>query len=434
MNYDNKRALSHYRVIPRLVRIGTPETVTIYPIGKSKCFDKEKEYVVTPYPSERFSHTWVKEGALLSLTVRPRDDGAISFTYTFTGEQEWTISVKEKDGKGDLDFRVYSLEDDLYSLNPYMGDLHVHSTGSDGKEDPSVVAANYRKEGFDFFALTDHGTREPSEEMIATYSGVKLGMKLFPGEEVHIPNGWIHIVHFGGNYSVNALYRENKAEIDEKVAREAEKLDTPPNVNPLEYAYRKWIYEEIHRAGGFAITAHPNWYWRTYYSYNMCDKMLEEVFRTGIYDAFELIGGQSVHENNMQIAFYQDMRADGVKIPIVGSSDSHGTDPASYFGIGRTVVFAKDMEYGSITDAIKNHMSVAIEQEAGEKERVHGAYRLVKYTRFLLDYYFPAHDEMCIEEGRLMREYALGSTEAGKALDALAPRVEKNMNYILRGK
>ena len=95
MNYDNKRALSHYRVIPRLVKIGTPQTVTIYPIGKSKCFDKEKEYTLTLYPAERFPHTWVKEGALESLTVRPRDDGAISFTYTFTGEQEWTISVKE---------------------------------------------------------------------------------------------------------------------------------------------------------------------------------------------------------------------------------------------------------------------------------------------------------------------------------------------------
>ena len=41
---------------------------------------------------------------------------------------------------------------------------------------------------------------------------------------------------------------------------------------------------------------------------------------------------------------------------------------------------------------------------------------------------------LLIEEGRLMREYALGSTEAGAALTALAPRVEKNMNYILRGK
>ena len=91
------------------------------------------------------------------------------------------------------------------------------------------------------------------------------------------------------------------------------------------------------------------------------------------------------------------------------------------------------MEYDSITSAIKNHLSVAVECEVGEKERVHGSYRLVKYTRFLLDYYFPAHDELCVEEGRLMREYALGSTEAGTALTALAPRVEKNMNYILRG-
>ena len=427
--------LSNHELYPRVVRCGCPQTVSIVPVGEVAKFNDEWVYNIGIVPTACSEETYIEHERMTNIIKVKPENGVITFTYTFEDEQEWALLLAPEIYPNSIrKYSIYSLEDDLYERTPYKGDLHAHSNSSDGNEEPCIVAANYRKMGFDFFALTDPGTREPSEEMIATYSGVKLGMKLFPGEEVHIPNGWIHIVHFGGNYSVNTLYRENKAEIDEKVAREAEKLDTPPNVNPLEYAYRKWIYEEIHRAGGFAITAHPNWYWRTYYSYNMCDKMLEEVFRTGIYDAFELIGGQSVHENNMQIAFYQDMRADGVKIPIVGSSDSHGTDPASYFGIGRTVVFAKDMEYGSITDAIKNHMSVALEREVGEKERVHGTYRLVKYTRFLLDYYFPAHDEMCIEEGRLMREYALGSTEAGAALTALAPRVEKNMNYILRGK
>lgn len=433
MNYNKKRELSHYRIIPRLVKSGVPETVTVYPIGKSKRFDTEKEYEISFYPAECYAYSHIKTVTPDTLTVRPAADGSISFSYTFTEEQEWTVTVKKKDVEGALDFHVYSLEADLYALNPYMGDLHVHSTGSDGREDPAIVAANYRKEGFDFFALTDHGTMEPSVEMLDTYRDIPLGIKLFAGEEVHIPGGWIHIVNFGCSRSVNTLYRENKAKIDEMLEKEAEKLDTPPYVNALEYAYRKWIYEEIHRAGGFAITAHPNWYWGTYNSYNMCDRMLEEVFKTGIYDAFELIGGQSVHENNMQIAFYQQMRAEGLKIPIVGSSDSHGTDPVSYFGIGKTLVFAKDMELDSITSAIKNHYSVAIEQEVGEKERVYGSYRLVKYARFLLDYYFPSHNEMCVEEGRLMREYALGSCESGAALAKLATRVEKNMKYILRG-
>ena len=161
--------------------------------------------------------------------------------------------------------------------------------------------------------------------------------------------------------------------------------------------------------------------------------MLEHVFETELYDAFELVGGQSVHENNVQNAFYQEQRAMGRRISIVGSSDSHGTDPASYFGIGQTVVFAKDMEQDSICDAIKQGYSVAIEKEYGEQERVYGSYRMVKYARFLLDYYFPAHDELCVEEGILMREYALGDEEAGERLCTINNRVERKMNKILRG-
>ena len=123
----------------------------------------------------------------------------------------------------------------------------------------------------------------------------------------------------------------------------------------------------------------------------------------------------------------------GRKIPIVGSSDSHGTDPASYFGVGQTVVLAKNMEFESICNAIKGGYSVAVEKVYGEEERVYGSYRMVKYARFLLDYYFPAHDELCVEEGILMREYAMGIPSAEASLRALAGRVDAHRRYVLRG-
>lgn len=140
-----------------------------------------------------------------------------------------------------------------------------------------------------------------------------------------------------------------------------------------------------------------------------------------------------MHENNVQSAFYQEQRAKGRQIPIVGSSDSHGTDPVSFFGIGKTIVFAKELEQESICEAIKGMYSVAIEQQYGEEERVYGSYRMVKYARFLLDQYFPAHDELCVEEGILMREYALGDPTAADALRAIANRTERHAKQILRG-
>jgi len=435
MNHNKNRSVSYYRVIPRLVRIGVPQTVTVYPLGKTRAFDDAVDYTVKFIPMECYEQEWLfGEPTFDTVTVKPTD-GAISVTYTFDEEQEWVLSVScEADraaGKKPQAFHVYSLMDDLYDRNPYRGDLHSHSTRSDGKEDPVVVAANYRKEGFDFFALTDHHRWEPSKEMIDAYADVPLGIKLFYGEEVHIPSGYIHIVNFGGRYSVNELYRNNAEEYEREIRKVAEGLNTPKGVNALDYAYRRWIVEEIRKSGGLAIVPHPYWIHR--HLYNMSDRMLDYVFETGAFDAFELVGGQSVHENNVQSAFYQEQRARGRQIPIVGSSDSHGTDPASYFGLGKTLVFAKDTELDSLCGAIKDGYSVAIEQQYGEEERVYGSYRLVKYARFLLDRYFPSHDELCVEEGILMREYALGDEEAGNALRALADRVDRHRSKILRG-
>ena len=436
MNRNKKRSVSYYRVIPRLVRMGVPQTVGVYPIGQTKRFEDGTEYTVKFIPMECYEQTWIGEEPVYdTVTVRPVD-GVLSVTYVFDEEQEWVLSISTEEdrqaGKKPQEFHVYALMDDLYERNPYRGDLHVHSNRSDGKEDPAVVAANYRKEGFDFFALTDHHCWEPSEEMMSSYADMPLGMKLFHGGEVHVPNGWIHIVNFGSRTSVNTLYKENAAAVDAKMRAEAEKMQTPKGVNALEYAYRKWIVEEIRRAGGMAIVAHPYWVYRQVY--HMSDRMLDYVFETGAYDAFELVGGQTTHENNVQSAFYQDQRAKGRQIAIVGSSDSHGTDPASYFGLGKTVVFSKDMELDSICGAVKEGYSVAIEQQyGGEEERVYGSYRMVKYTRFLLDYYFPAHDELCVEEGILMREYIMGSETAGNTLRGLSDRGDAHMRYVLRG-
>ena len=449
MNLENEKSISNYSVIPRIVPVGVEKTISIRWLGEGLRydftrvkrlghvrFDDEKDYVVTIYPMELYCNDCLGSPRDTFVTkVRPKN-GVISVSYTFDSEQEWEITViSEADAalkKAPLSFRVYSLEADLYELNPYCGNLHMHSIGSDGKEDPVVVAANYRKEGYDFIALTDHHTRTPSEKVIEAFDGVPCDLKMHYGEEVHL-RGDIHVVNFGCKYSVNDLYRSNAEKYAAELEAEAKTITTPKYVNPLEYCYRKWIHNEIHKAGGISIIPHP--YWITDHAYNMNPAMLEYVFRTGIFDAFELTGGQSVHENNIQTSFWQEMREQGVKIPIVGSDDSHCTDPGgTLFGISRTVLFAKDTEFDSIVEAIKNGYSTAVEHPHGESTHVYGPYRLVKYVRFLLNYYFPGHDELCVEEGRLMREYALGDAEAGAALRALHGRTDRYRERTLRAR
>ena len=434
LNRNNNRSVSKYRVTPRLVRSGVT-TVTVTPLGPSLAFREGQEYIVRFVPKEIYNDTFIDRPAQFdTVRVTPKD-GAISVTYTFYEEQEWVLSIltpeeEEKKAKA-REFHVYSLFDDLYERNPYRGDLHVHSTGSDGSEEASVVAANYRKYGFDFMAMTDHHNWKPSDDIIKTYADVPLGLKLFHGEEVHLGT-IIHIVSFNANRSITELYRANTEEIRARLQEEAKTLDTPWGVDAYEFAYRKWICEQIREAGGMCIVPHPYWIHKPHI-FNMNSRMLEYIFTTGTYDAFELTGGQSVEENNYQLAIYHDMRARGIDIPICGSSDSHGTDKSAYFGISQTMLFAKDKEYESIREAILDHYSVAVEQEYGEEIRIHGHYRMVKYARFLLDYYFPGHDELCVEEGILMREYAMGDQAAGDALRALDGRVDRYMNTTLRG-
>ncbi len=432
---DKRVSVSKYRVSPKLVRAGVPETVTIAPMGKGLAFDDSMEYQVELVPMEIYEGSFVDDRTRFDrLTVRP-EGGVIRLTYTFHDEQEWTIQISPLregvPGKAVV-LHIYSLLPDLYARNPYRGDLHAHSTGSDGQEDPLVVTANYRKEGFDFFALTDHSNWHSSDGVLRTYAPVPVGIKLFHGEEVHL-NGTIHIVSFGGHRSVTDLYNENAEAIHAALVAEAEGMETPYGVDALEYCYRKWITEQIRAAGGMVIVPHPHWTHRPGL-YNMNTKMLEYVFKTGLYDAFELTGGVEIHENNLQTAFWQQMRAEGMEIPFVGSSDSHGTDYASCFGISKTILFSEDLEYESVCAAVKDFYTVAVEEDYGEKPRVFGPYRLVKYARFLLSEYFPGHDELCVEEGIQMREYALGDPDAAEALRRLQGRVERYRENVLRNR
>ena len=437
MNRNKRVSLSKYFVTPKLVPAWETSTVTIRPIGEDLRFSDGVEYLVRMVPMELYSETAILENTIhfdrLSVYA---ENGSLSVTYLFSEEQEWVLSVttaeEEAKGTAPLEFRVFSLLPDLYERNPYRGDFHSHSTGSDGKEDPLVVAANYRKEGYDFFALTDHHTWDPSDRMVRAYEGVGCDLKMFRGEEVHL-RGWIHIVNVGSRYGINALYRSDAERIHAELLAEAEKTETPAGVNPLEYCYRKWVYEQIHAAGGMAILAHPHYVHKPGV-YNLNTRMLEYSFRTGILDAFELSGGQSVHENNMQVAFWNDMRAEGLKVPIVGSSDSHGTDPVVYFDLSKTILLAKDTEFDSLREAITGGYSVAIEQHYGENPFVYGPYRLVRYVRFLMNEYFPGHDELCVEEGRLMREYAMGDPEAGAALRTLSGRTDRYRERVLRNR
>lgn len=414
-----KRQLADYRVIPRVVQSGAESFITIQPRGYHANFDDNKSYELSFVPMEH-SNTYLMGQEYESISVKPQN-GAITFRHTFEGEQLQLVRVL-LDGVQQQDFYLYSLEEDLYRRRPYKGDLHAHSCHSDGRDEPAVVVANYRKWGYDFFALTDHGQYAPSVETIEKYRDIPTDMSLFYGEEVHVPSWYIHAVNFGGSFSVNDFFWQNEAACLKEMEELAKTLTVPEGVDSLDIARRIWVSKKIQESGGLSIFAHPHWVEN---AFHVPDAVSDYLFEHQVYEAFELLGGQSVFENNMQTALYTEQRAKGRQIPVVGSDDSHGSEDEDWFQWSYTIAFAEDRSLDALKDAVKNYYSVAVSNYPNEHQRAFGNYRMVKYALFLLEEYFPVYYELCFEQGRAMKEYILGDESALDVLKVLQGRTDR---------
>lgn len=408
---------------PQMIRSGRETVITIRPLYGHVRLNDEDTYQVALIP------TCGVCGQTAQVDY-PRQkvaskNGIVSVPLKFEGEQEYILLLERVvNGQAALvaEFRLYALEQDLFERRPYKGDTHMHTYYSDGGESPAFVAASCRKIGFDFAAITDHRQYAPSLEAIKTFEDVDIAMRLYPGEEVHAPGNPVHIVNFGGSFSVNALfdspeYRPGVAAI------EGELNFVPDGVDRYSLAACAWCFRKIREGGGLGVFCHP--YWLCNYRYDVPEYLTDLIFDLQPYDALELIGGYHPYEaesNMLQVARYNDERAKGKKIPIVGASDSHGCAQANLFGWYYTIVFAKSPDLPDLIEGVRDLYSLAVEGLPNEQIRPFGPFRLVKYARFLIREVFPKHDELCEEEGRLMLAHASGDATAAAALNALKPR------------
>jgi hypothetical protein len=176
-----------------------------------------------------------------------------------------------------------------------------------------------------------------------------------------------------------------------------------------------WATDAIHAAGGLAIFAHP--YWRPAQSrvQNVKTELAIIYLTSGLFDAYELGGGMGQDGINVSLALWQELRAQGYDIPVVGSSDVHGTEKAMTFPHYFTVVFAEDNTPEKVKDAILSHRTLAVEATGVEYERAyraHGRHRLVTYAQFLFKNFFPTYWRLVQGEGIAMRSYAIGEAPA----------------------
>lgn len=169
----------------------------------------------------------------------------------------------------------------------YKGNLHAHTSNSDGRRSPEEVIAFFQQTGYDFLALTDHWKRTADEEM-------RDGLLLLPGIEIDytLPAQVIHIVGVGMS-----------AEILEEQANRASGPQHGINA--------------IRACGGRAILAHPAW------SLNTPETIaaLHNITATEIYNT---VSGAPWNGDRADSTNVLDLAAaHGCLLPTVAADDCH---------------------------------------------------------------------------------------------------------------
>jgi hypothetical protein len=417
--------LNYYDIFPRIVKSGSEVEIVIRALDGHVQFNSSLVYTATLFPTEGVAGQmrWPAWPDVEKQTIVPTG-GELRVSCQFGAEQEYRLVIEES-GSLLVEFRLFALDDDLFYRRPYKGDFHLHTYRSDGVESPAYVAAACRRIGMDFMAITDHHQYAPSLEAIQAFTGVTTDLRIYPGEEVHPPGNPVHILNFGGSFSVNDLFVTDTY-LTEVQALADQLADIPEGIDRYPYASCVYCYNKIRAGGGLGVFCHP--YWLYHHRYDVPQALTTLLLDRQPFDALELIGGYHPFEeasNTLQVARYQEERARGKRIPVVGVSDSHGCETGELFGWFYTIAFAPSLDLPDLVGSIKDLYSVAVEALPGELHRAYGPFRLVRYAQFLLDEVFPLHDRLCQEEGRLLHAHATGDLQAAVDLVPLAGRVKK---------
>ena len=334
--------------------------------------------------------------------------------HDFTAETRYSVVV-EVEGVFKKLIHAYALDPDLFALRPWKGDTHLHSTASDGLEDPFAVACNYRQAGFDFIVLTDHHIMSSSVELRKKIQELTPAFTVIRGEEVHNHSmGYFHVVNIGGSFSVNDIIETDDDFVQGELARILRERTFDGGADPAYCAYRIFIAEQIRKGGGLAVLAHP--YWPSGPDYNCQTSDLRYLFRNKDFDVLEVLAGSGKGNNgdNLQVAIWSEMCMEYGFIPLVGCSDSHtsvyGKD---LFNKHFTIVFADSEE--DLLPAIKEGRAVAVNRRDDEDFFAFGKFRYVAYARFLMDYYFPEYCAYTEKHAALLQD---GDKDAMAAYEA----------------
>lgn len=328
-------------------------------------------------------------------------DHVLDFEILLNGEFEhWIgIAAENENCRCSEEFSLYTLEPDLISYHAFKGNVHSHSTGSDGHFPPAVVAACMRRAGFDFTAVTDHHRYVPSLEAIQAMKPLDSGLECYPGEEVeNLGEGIIHILSLGTSACITDWKNDPAGDFAAQTdARKKDFTDLPEHERTYAAQFET-LTSKICEEGGLSVFCHP--YWKQNARFAATNLLADVILRRGHFDAFEL-GNFNVPRTALMNAKFQELiRECNFRKPLIGSSDWHGR-PSQKDNIDYTVIFAESPRFEDFADAVRNERCISVGGYMDEFP--FGSFRLVKFTLFLMEHFFrKLHDPLCREQGELM--------------------------------
>ncbi|HOR29291.1 MAG TPA: CehA/McbA family metallohydrolase, partial [Candidatus Sumerlaeota bacterium] len=232
------------------------------------------------------------------------------------------------------------------------GNLHTHTTQSDGVEAPQAVIDAYAAAGYDFLMLSDHDI----------FSGAELyrtldarGMTLIPGNEVTA--NALHLLHVNGDRRVE------------------------PHRN------RQQVIDEIAATQGFAIVNHPNWQWGPT---PLCPP--EELAAMSAFAGMEIFNGviRRLEGSPYATDCWDKRLSQGERMWGYAHDDSH--EPGDRF-LGWNMVWSADRGVDALVEALRHgrfyaSTGVVIRKLESDGMQVHieaeNADRIVAVTDFRL--------------------------------------------------
>ena len=215
---------------------------------------------------------------------------------------------------------------DQFGKKWYKGNLHTHSTNSDGRLSPEEVIGLYREEGYDFLALTDHWFmgEERQEENFLLLSGAEYDV----GNNVR--DGIYHVVGIG-------MQKEPKLEKGPELQEKQAQL----------------MIDRIHEAGGIAILAHPAW------SMNRASevRLLKDLDGCEIYNT---TSGVPWNCRPYSGIILDELAAQGYVLPCMAADDAHqytGDETKSYLMVQADEL--TDRDFTKISDGQRQRVLLA---------------------------------------------------------------------------